>query len=158
MPQHAVPTKLKILRGNPGHRPINDQVDPVMLSDLPEPPDFLNQPAQDEWWRIVEELQRLKMLTTFDVTTLAAYCQSWGRWVDAERKLAQIRAVNPDAALMVKGSLSNMVPNPLIKIARLAALDMVRYATEFGFTPAARSKIVLNGAKEPGKFHDLLAN
>jgi P27 family predicted phage terminase small subunit len=98
------------------------------------------------------------MLTTFDVTTLAAYCQSWGRWVDAERKLAQIRAVNPDAALMVKGSLSNMVPNPLIKIARLAALDMVRYATEFGFTPAARSKIVLNGAKEPGKFHDLLAN
>jgi P27 family predicted phage terminase small subunit len=155
-----MPTQLKILRGNPGKQALNKlEPEPELLADLPEPPDFLNQPALDEWWRIVEELQRLGMLTTFDVTTLAAYCQSWGRWVEAERKIAALRAVNPDAALLVKGSLSNLVPNPLIKIARLAAQDMVKYACEFGFTPAARSRIVLTGGKEPSsKFGTLLAN
>jgi P27 family predicted phage terminase small subunit len=157
---HPTPTQLKILRGNPGKQALNKlEPEPELLAELPEPPDFFNQPAIDEWWRIVEELHRLKMLTTFDVTALAAYCQSWGRWVEAERKIAVMRKVNADSALLVKGSMSNVVPNPLIKIARLAAQDMVRYAAEFGFTPAARSRIVLTGGKEPpSKFGTLLAN
>jgi P27 family predicted phage terminase small subunit len=151
---------LKELRGRPSHHAINRfEPEPQIPGDLPEPPDFLNQPALDEWWRLVEELRRLKMLTMFDLTTLAAYCQSWGRWVDAERKIASIRAVNHDASLMVKGPQGNLVPNPLIKVARLAAQDMVKYAAEFGFTPAARSRIVAPGAKEPAsKFDGLLAN
>ena len=93
-----------------------------------------------------------------DIAPLAAYCQSYGRWVDAERKLASIWSSNPDAALLVKGSLGNPIPNPLIKIARNAAGDMLRYAAEFGMTPAARARIAGGIATQlaPSKFSGLL--
>ena len=51
--------------------------------------------------------------------------------------------------------------NPLVQIAREAANDMVRYAAEFDFSPAARSRIAAGvGPFTPppgGKFEDLLA-
>jgi P27 family predicted phage terminase small subunit len=157
------PTHLKLLRGCPSHaKPINRfEPEPTVPADLPDPPDYLSPMAVEEWRRITKELLRLRLFTVVDANPLAAYCQSYGRWVDAERKLASIRAVNPDAALLVKGSLGNPIPNPLIKIARLAALDMLKYASEFGFTPAARSRIISPdgpGGGPPSKFRGLLVS
>jgi P27 family predicted phage terminase small subunit len=156
-----IPTHLKLLRGCPSHaRPINrHEPEPSIPQNMPEPPDFLNPAGVDEWHRITKELFRLTLLTVVDIAPLAAYCASYGRWVDTERKLASIRAANPDAALLVKGSLGNPIPNPLIKVARYAAMDMVRYAAEFGFTPAARSRIIAPDPDgPPSKFAGLLVS
>jgi P27 family predicted phage terminase small subunit len=35
----------------------------------------------------------------------------------------------------------NKIQNPLVGIARRAQADMVRYASEFGMTPSARSRV-----------------
>ena len=43
------------------------------------------------------------------------------------------------SGLMIKTTGGNAIQNPLVGTANKAASDMVRYATEFGFTPAARS-------------------
>jgi P27 family predicted phage terminase small subunit len=60
--------------------------------------------------------------------------------------------------LLVKGSEGQARTNPLAKIAADAAADMVRFAGEFGFSPAARSRIAA-GLKpvSSGKFAGLLA-
>ncbi|HEY2526373.1 MAG TPA: P27 family phage terminase small subunit [Xanthobacteraceae bacterium] len=44
------------------------------------------------------------------------------------------------SGLVVKKN-GNATPNPLVAIAEKAARAMVRYAAEFGLTPAARSRI-----------------
>jgi P27 family predicted phage terminase small subunit len=45
------------------------------------------------------------------------------------------------SALLVKTANGTAVQNPLIGIANKAAADMVRYASEFGMTPSARSRV-----------------
>ena len=59
-------------------------------------------------------------------------------------------------ALLLKGAAGNAVANPLLKIARCAAADMVHFAGEFGMTPLARSRLGAPVPPEPGKFGHLL--
>ena len=73
---------------------------------------------------------------------LAAYCQSYGRWAQAERALARMAEKDPlNSALMVKTTNGNAVQNPLVGTANKAQADMVRYALEFGMSPSSRSKV-----------------
>ena len=161
MSNPAVPTKLKVLRGNPGKRPINrNEPQPQTFDEPPDPPRILRGDAKEEWMRVTVELMRLGMLTVVDLHPLAAYCQSFGRWMEAEESLA--RFADGDSVthgLMVKGSLGNPVQNPLVKIADRAAANMVRYAAEFGFTPVARTRISTSDNEAPAsKFGPLLVS
>jgi P27 family predicted phage terminase small subunit len=90
-----------------------------------------------------------------DINPLAAYCQAFKRWRTAEELLAST------GALMVRAKKNGeAVPNPLISMADKAAAAMVRYASEFGLTPAARSRITAGIAegRKVGKFDGLLAS
>ena len=137
-----VPTHLKVLRGNPGHRALHAEPEPAVALAVPAPPSFLMPYAQDEWTRIAEELYRLGCLTVADLNTLAAYYQAYGHWRTAEEALAKMRERDPlTAAIMLKTRNGNAMPNPLLIAANKAASDMIRYASEFGLTPAARSRI-----------------
>ena len=85
---------------------------------------------------------RLGILTGVDRAALAAYCQAWGRWRQAERALAAMAALDPvTGALMIKTKEGNAIQNPLVGVANKAMADMVRYAAEFGMTPSARTRV-----------------
>src|SRR5262249_30285062 len=81
-----LPTKLHILHGNPGHRPLNTN-EPEPETSIPELPTILVGEALLEWHRITAELLQLGLVTKVDRAALAAYCQAWGRWVEAEEHL-----------------------------------------------------------------------
>lgn len=153
-----IPTHLKVLRGNPSHRPLRDEPQPLVPDDCPDPPPFITGYAADEWWRVGVELHRLGLLTIIDTGPLAAYCQAFARWRTAEETLAKIAANDPQMhGLMIRREHSAMV-NPLVIIARKAAADMVRYSSEFGLTPAARARIAAGVADNTqSKFAGLLA-
>jgi len=160
MPRPRIPTQLKLLRGNPGKEAIRPEPQPTRPATLPDPPDFLMPIAQDEWWRIGEELHRLGILTIADIHPLAAYCQAYARWAAAEEALAKM--ANGDAltgALMIRNTSGGPQANPLVKIAANAARDMVKYASEFGLTPVARARIAAaaDPDKPASKFAGLLA-
>jgi P27 family predicted phage terminase small subunit len=120
----------------------------------PPPPEFLT-----EWDRIAKELYSLKLLTAVDIHPLAAYCEAYSLWRTATEKLAAMAERDPVmGALMVKTRHGSVMQNPLYLTERQAANDMVRYASEFGFTPAARCPInILDVQLTPGKFDGLLA-
>ena len=42
---------------------------------------------------------------------------------------------------MIKATSGNAIQNPLVGIANKAKADMVRYATKFGMTSSARSRV-----------------
>jgi len=140
------PTHLKLVSGNPGRRPIS-HAEPKYELSIPSPPRELSDDAKVEWGRVAERLYRAGTLSEIDRGALAAYCSSYGRWIQAERTLARLAETDKaTGGLLIKTSNGNAIQNPLVGIANKAAADMVRYAAEFGMTPSARSRIKAEGA------------
>src|ERR1041384_4289249 len=91
--RRPTPTRLKMLTGNPGKRPLNGD-EPRPDENIPECPPELGPVARAEWdrlhgerappgggrgaraeWdRLVGELAALRLLTNLDRAALAAYC------------------------------------------------------------------------------------
>src|SRR4051794_26173414 len=78
-----IPTRLKILYGNPGKRPLND-CEPKPKPDLPSCPKHLDAAAKKEWKHVARSLHACGILTRVDRSILAAYCQCYSRWVKLE--------------------------------------------------------------------------
>jgi P27 family predicted phage terminase small subunit len=154
------PAHLRLLRGNPGRRPIKPEPQPEIAVVVPEPPEFLTGHACDEWYRVAPELHRLQLLTVVDVNALAAYCAAYKRWRTAEETLNEMAKRDPVTSGLIIRSSNTKAPmqNPLVLIAKQAASDMVRYASEFGMTAAARARIAAGVYNSPSasKFGDLL--
>ena len=154
------PTHLRLLRGNPGKQRIRPEPEPARLEKIPEPPKFVTGYAGEEWRRIAEELYHLDLLTAVDINPLAAYCMAYARWRTAEEAVARIAANDPlMSGLVVRAKNGTPMQNPLVLTANKAAHDMVRYAGEFGLTPAARSRIAagIHTESKASKFDGLLA-
>jgi P27 family predicted phage terminase small subunit len=147
-----VPTRLKVLRGNPGHRRLS-KLEPTPRREpaCPEPLPFLGPHAQREWRRVGPELFELGLLTVLDTAAFGAYCAAYGHWVEAEEQLAE------SGALVVEGSAGSPLANPLLKIATQAARDLIRFGNEFGLTPSSRARLRAEPVQDLGKFKGLLA-
>ena len=139
------PTNIKILTGNPGNRALPTS-EPKPRSRRPLQPPHLNDDAAEEWARVAGELTALGILSGLDRAALAAYCQAYGRWAQAERALAKMS--NQADGLIIKTVSGNMIQNPLVGVANKAMSDMMRYASEFGMTPSARSRISASEGEE----------
>lgn len=150
------PSALKVIKGNPGKRSLPKD-EPTPEPAVPDPPRHLSEPALDEWKRVAVQLYRLGVLADIDMAVLAAYCQAYGRWVQAEEALARaMRRMEGDDAEPGDGLIrvspkGNPVQQPLIGIANKAAADMVKYASEFGMGPSSRARVkAVNAQKGEG--------
>ena len=134
------PTAIKMIKGNPGKRPIvKDSIAPN--PSIPKPPTFLDKEAKNEWSRISESLFNLQILSEIDRSALAAYCQTYCRWAKAERKIKK------DGMVSVTTN-GNVIQSPYVSIANTALTLMHKYLVEFGMTPSSRSKVVTGEKKE----------
>lgn len=161
MPNPPVPFPLKVLRGNPGKRAMKPEPQPERSPICPDPPSFVTGYAADEWWTVAPELHALGLLTRIDVPSLAAYCSAYGHWRQASELLGRMAANDPVTnGQLVRTKYGDAIPNPLISIARKHAVDMVRYAGEFGLTPIARARLGAAGygPSASSKFSGLLGN
>jgi P27 family predicted phage terminase small subunit len=145
------PSTLRELEGNPGHRPINAN-EPKPESAMPSSPSHLKHEARREWNRIAPELMQLGLLTRIDRAALAAYCQTWGRWCEAELKVKE-------AGLVVKMKGGQVIPNPYLSVANAALKQLKAFATEFGLTPSSRSRLsVAPAGSAADEVEDFLAD
>jgi P27 family predicted phage terminase small subunit len=153
------PTHLKLLRGNPGHRPLNrNEPLPALPPEPPEAPVELTGYARLEWDRVIPELYRLRIVTNGDIRALAAYCEAYRRWRTAVETLAEMEARDPTMrGQIVKTQSGGAAPNPILQIADKAARDLVRFASEFGLSALARSRISAGPTPQSDKFRGLLA-
>jgi len=77
----------------------------------------------------------------------------------AAEALAKIQASDPTMnGMIIKTKYGDAAMNPLVSIARKHAADVIRYASEFGLTPIARTRLAAGGfgPPMPGKFDGLL--
>lgn len=134
------PTRLKILTGNPGKRPLNTN-EPRPEPETPECPVELGPVAKREWERLVVELSKLRILTQLDRAALAAYCGAYALWAEAMEAIQKY-------GTMVKSPSGYPQQSPYVAIANRQAEIMMRIASEFGFTPASRSRIAVPQKEE----------
>ena len=156
MGRKSKPAALKKLEGNPGKKKI--LVEPKTSGELPKPPKHLDKYARSEWKRVAEGLNLMGVLDVVDRSTFAAYCGAYSRWCHAEDELSKLQKKGgPIAALVQKTQSGNWIQQPLIGISNVAARDMVKYASEFGLTPAARARLGVDpGKNKKSKFSGLI--
>ncbi len=138
------PTRLKLLTGNPGKRPLNDR-EPEPEPGIPDCPPELGVVAKREWDRLAGELGKLRIITNLDRAALAAYCGAYALWAEATEQIEKYGS-------MVKSPSGYPQQSPYLAIANRQTEIMMRIASEFGFTPASRSRISAPSAIEPSLF------
>ncbi len=139
--RRPVPTQLNLVRGRPGKRPLNaDEPQPEIV--LPEPPDHLSDEAKREWERAGQLLLDLGVVSELDRGAFAAYCQAWGRWVEAEEALKRYGVV-------VKSPNEYPMQSPFLAIANKALEQMRVFLIEFGMSPASRTRVRAERAAGP---------
>lgn len=135
------PTAWRRAEGNRGKRAWN-HTEPRPPEGTPDCPDHLSDEAKAEWHRLVETLVSMGVITIVDRAVLAAYCQAYGRWVEAERKLQE-------TPVLFKTPSGYVQQSPWLNIANRQMELMGRYMAEIGLTPASRSRIATIVNPEP---------
>ena len=140
------PTALKVLGGTDQPcRVRKDEMKPASLTHLPRPPAELNERAAQEWYTVASELLNQRMLHAVDLSLLAAYCNEVAVYWECEELLRKngrvMQTVRKDGA-------KTMMQVPYVSIGRNALKMAHQLAAQFGFTPAARTRISAPASNE----------
>lgn len=131
------PSELRLLEGNPGHRPVPQ---PVVIAgrpvpgELEEPPEHLPDDAKDFWRVTVPRLVSAGIVDRVDIPALIALATQYDVMVKARRVIAQ-------KGLFARGSTGQIVEHPAVKIERNAAKAFQSLSEQFGITPVARVRL-----------------
>lgn len=141
-----LPSNVHRLKGNPSKLPsevLEDDIRPDVK--IPPCPAHLSAEAKREWKRISKHLLNLGIIAEIDMAALAMYCQAYGRWVQAEEKLAELgREGMVDA--MPSGYKQGSV---WLQISKQSVEQMRKMLPEFGMTPSARARLSMPSTEKP---------
>ncbi len=139
--QPKQPTALKIARGNPGKRPLNELEPEFEAPTMAEPPADLAGAGLAEWHDQLPRLIGAGVLTAADMAGFTSYC----RFVSLEERYAKRLAGLTDAEEDVEAV--DRVVNQMHKISG----PLARWAQHYGITPSSRSGVK---AKKPATAAD----
>jgi len=128
-------TVVKLITGNPGHRPLNAHEAKVRIV-VPDPPEMLtaNPEALAEWNRVTPLLAEVGLIAKLDRAIIAGYCMAWSRWIDCEKMLVT-------TGLIVKAPNGYPMYSPYFSASN-KALDQVRqFSEQIGLSGSSRSRI-----------------
>lgn len=137
------PTPTPILEGRGSWRATTRRGELRPPVEIPEAPAFLTGEAAAEWDRQTTELARLGVIAKLDRAALVVYCDAWASFAAASEALAAA----PATPKRSKGKrrrprgLNATKRRSLERDKRAAAEMLLKLAGQFGFTPAARTRI-----------------
>lgn len=130
------PTALKVIEGNRGKRatPVGEP-DPDYLNDL-TPPAWMPAHIAAVWSEIAPHLRAAKVLTVLDVPMLEQLC-------DAVAEFRQAAIESAEKKMMHNPETGAFSPSPWLIIKSMANKRAIAAMREFGMTPAARSRVMI---------------
>jgi len=136
------PTHLRVIEGNPGHRPINHD-EPEPDGDVSkEPPEFLSARAQYYWRKTIGDAPE-GMIKATDNGIFMGYCIACADFEEATIKVNEAGPV-----IRIPGQ-AGFQQNPFVSIKRNAFERLTRSAAELGLTPSSRTRVKIKGKKKP---------
>lgn len=136
------PTALRVIEGNPSHRPLPAN-EPKPQPVAPRCPIWLAPEAKREWYRVAPELERLGLLTIIDKAALAGYCQAWAEWRATVDYLG-----DPDVGYTFTTPNGYIQQRPEVAIGQKALQFVRAFCADFGLSPSSRSRMSV-GKLEP---------
>lgn len=131
------PTRLRLLEGNPGRRPINEnEPKPRQRRRLPSPPDSLGDEGKKEWRRLGPALMKLGLLTDLDLNAFTLFCSTWERWLVASCEARRIPLVLTPRNFLVQ--------SPWVSISNRLFYMLNQSLARFGMDPASLSRIAVD--------------
>lgn len=131
------------MEGYRDKRPPREDV-PVPPPGQPECPEHLDEIARKHWTKLTKLLGGMGLLTSADEDAIAAYCQSYSRWVQAEASIKKY------GLMIASKDKKSLIKSPYLKISDDAKDRMLRIGLEFGLTPSSRSRVSVTKAKPAG--------
>ncbi len=124
------PSYIKLLEGNPGHRPIKPTFTPKHIDTMPEPADFLDREGRKIFKQLARDVHEMGILSKVDGLALSMLANSiviYWRLTQELEKLGD-KAYEDTQIQRIKGKFADQI------------LVLCR---EFGLTPASRQRIHL---------------
>jgi P27 family predicted phage terminase small subunit len=146
MANPRVPTSLKVLRGNPGKRPLPQNEPQPAATVGAVPPKGMNAVAEEHWRYLAPRLEGMRVLTDADLAALEVLCDLYARWKTATQKGWKLGMLYcPDGYSDDGKPLGALKVNPYIRIAQDAEKSYLRALASFGMTPESRSRVEVAG-------------
>lgn len=138
------PTRLKVVTGNPGKRKLNDQ-EPKPPREVPSPPEHLTDLGKVAWVRVSQILDSMGVLTIADTLALERLCSLYAQILRLEERIR-----SEGDTYMAQTQTGGVLKKANPAVAMLADADrrFKGYLIEFGLTPAARTKVKVDGGEE----------
>jgi P27 family predicted phage terminase small subunit len=130
-----VPTAILEKRGS--RKAKHRQAEMDKLDDLPPEPLNMSETAKNLWTVLIPMLDGVNVLSSTDFISLQILCETYAEWHSANEILMEFGTTYIDDAGVKR-------PRPEVAIRRDSRRDMTRLFQEFGLTPSARSKIVVD--------------
>lgn len=145
MRQHPKPTKLKILEGNRGRRPITPEPEPP--KGAPKMPQGMPERAKTLWKRLVFELDALNLITVVDGAALEGAVVAYAHATKADRAVERIQGDISKAERSGAGSekLQHLYYRLSMQNAasKKAWTQYRSFCVEFGLTPSSRTRLTV---------------
>lgn len=147
-----VPTQLKIIRGNPGRRPLNTE-EPQPKKEMPACPEFLDEQEKAKWNELCKELYDMGTLTKIDGDLLAMYCKAWVGFVkwDEIAKKSPMHVWKDN-----EGKITSTKRTAAVNLRDSYAGQVRSYGAELGLSPSARVRLKAEKPKETDAFGEFL--
>ena len=143
------PTALKVLQGNPGKRALPKGEPKPDAGRLPSAPRWLSDEAKREWKRLAPRLHAVGLLTEVDGLALAMLCEAFAQYMAA-------KTVVDSEGLLLVSEKGNSYQHPAAGLMTQARGELLKWAREFGMTPSARTRIVVDTDSAEPSLADLL--
>lgn len=131
------PTHLRLVRGNPSKRPINDK-EPKPAKGVPSTPKHFSK--QEKYWfkRMAEELNHIGVITTLDGMALELMIGAYVEWRHHRDVIAEV-----GESYQTTTSTGDIIirAHPQVAMRDRAFNNIHKMMSEFGITPASRSKV-----------------
>lgn len=108
--------------------------EPELPVKAPGAPSWLSAEAKAEWRRQAKHLEVMGTIAEADRAMLALYCQAWAEFVETNKTIEE-------EGMTCTTDKGYVLPNPLVAIRNAAAERLVKLAAQFGFSPAARTRV-----------------
>ena len=148
------PTSLRVVRGNPSNRPLNDR-EPKPEPDDGTPPETLEGRARDKWLETVPVLQSMGVWSEADRATWERYCIVYDLFCrnrEMIEKVGEVMVFKPKT----KDGNPYMQVSPFATQMYRAADTLLKIEQQYGLTPSSRSQVQIHSRPEDDPFEAYL--
>jgi len=137
------PTALKVIEGNRGKRKLNKgEPDPDYLEDL-TPPDWMPEGAKLVWNELVPHLRKARLLSKVDVPMLSKGCVAIAQYRRATTMLGEDLVLAEQTGSEESSRRAAQI-NQWLVAQSMAFKQAMAVFQQFGMSPAARTRIMIN--------------